>query len=393
MMNSETVVPGVILKSKFVLFYKKEFSDYIEYVDRDEAKQQGELHPKMYSLYQDYMGNPDKTSSLFSERLDRLQAEDKKRVKELFEKAQENKSIMWQDVISFDNSWLEEHGLYDGKTHLLDERKVMDATRLMMKEMIKREGIEKTAIWSAAIHYNTDNIHIHIATVERTPTRERGKRKPKTLDAMKSKVVNHLMDRSKLQKQINDLIRKNMVDGKKNDSIFKWRNRELKPLFLSIYNRLPEDRRQWKYSYNTLQPFRADIDQLTKRYIEKYHKDDYENFLSHLDKEVESLKKAYGEGDKEKGRYEDYKKNKIADLYKRMGNAFLKEMKEYDQQQKKLQNGMKDYKSKKYNSFIRGTSIQYTLKKIERALKSEYESWKNLRYYEQLQREIEYERR
>ncbi|MEH6944787.1 MobP2 family relaxase [Bacillus sp. JJ722] len=392
-MSNENVVPGVVLKTRFIISTRREFSNYIEYIDREEAKQKGELHSEMYALYQDYMGNPDKTSSLFTENQDRLQEEDKKKLKGIFKEAQQNKSIMWQDVISFNNAWLEEHGLYDSKTHSVDERKLMDATRLAMKEMTKKEGLEKTAIWSAAIHYNTDNIHIHVATVEKTPTRERGKRKPRTLDAMKSKAVNHLMDRSELQKQINDLIRKNMVDEKKKDSTFKWRNREFKPLFLSIYNRLPEDRRQWKYSYNTLQPVRADIDQLTKRYIEKYHKDDYEKFLSHLDKEVQSLKKAYGEGDKEKGRYEDYKKNKIEDLYKRMGNAFLKEMREYDQQQRKLQYGKKYSNSKKYNSFVRGTSMQYTLKKMERALKSEYESWKNLRYYEQLQREIEYERR
>lgn len=90
----------------------------------------------------------------------------------------------------------------------------MDVTRLAMKEMQKR-GDRKSSIWSAAIHFNTDNIHIHVATVEPFPTRERGKRKPKTLDAMKGKVVNNLLDRKQEQKQINDLIRNNMVGRKK----------------------------------------------------------------------------------------------------------------------------------------------------------------------------------
>jgi len=40
--------------------------------------------------------------------------------------------------------------------------------------------------------------HIHIATVEPQPTRERGKRKPKTLDAMKSTVVNQILNRGRL---------------------------------------------------------------------------------------------------------------------------------------------------------------------------------------------------
>jgi len=43
--------------------------------------------------------------------------------------------------------------------------------------------------------------HIHIATVEPQPTTERGMRKQKSLDAMKSKVVNQMMDRGDSQKK------------------------------------------------------------------------------------------------------------------------------------------------------------------------------------------------
>lgn len=31
---------------------------------------------------------------------------------------------MWQDVFSFDNLWLEKNGLYNSRTHELDERKI-----------------------------------------------------------------------------------------------------------------------------------------------------------------------------------------------------------------------------------------------------------------------------
>ncbi|EOO25566.1 hypothetical protein IIU_06111 [Bacillus cereus VD133] len=108
-----------------------------------------------------------------------------------------------------------------------------------------------------------------MATVELFPTRERGKRKPKTLDAMKGKVVNNLLDRKQEQKQINDLIRNNMVGSKKEDSVFKWRNQHLKPLFLRIY-------KQWQYSYNAIQPLKPEIDELSRRYIQRHHKKDYD---------------------------------------------------------------------------------------------------------------------
>ncbi|MEN8648927.1 MobP2 family relaxase [Bacillus cereus group sp. BceL062] len=383
-----SITPGVVLKTKFVLPSSDVFQNYIDYVDREEAKSEVKLNPKMFQTYQDYMGNSEKTSTLFTEHANRLTESEKKSLKEMFKTAHENGSIMWQDVISFHNPWLEEQGIYDSKTKTLDEKKLMDVTRLAMKEMQKREGIEKSSIWSAAIHFNTDNIHIHVATVEPFPTRERGKRKPKTLDAMKGKVVNNLLDRKQEQKQINDLIRKNMVGRKKEDSVFDWRNQHLKPLFLQIYKQLPSDKRQWQYSYNTIQPLKPEIDKLSSRYIQHHHKKDYDQFLKKLDKEVQVFKEAYGEGKYDKKQYENYKTNKINDLYKRMGNAFLQEMKAYDKEQKRIHHLKK---SKPFQRFQQNVSIQYSMRKVERAFKSEYESWKNQKYYERMQRESAYE--
>jgi MobL relaxases len=390
-MSTPSVIPGVVLKTKFVTSDKKAFQDYVDYVDRDDAKKEQEAHEKLFTLYQDYMDNPDKTSSLFTEQSNQLNDEEKKQLKKLFEKAQKNNSIMWQDVITFHNPWLQENGLYDARTHTVDEKKLMDITRQSMKEMLKRERLNEWAVWSAAIHYNTGNIHIHIATVEPQPTRERGKRKPKTLDAMKSTVVNQILNRGEQQQKINELIRNDMVGKKKQDSSLRWRNRDIQPLFLQIYNHLPEDKRQWQYSYRTLKPMKPFIDVLSQKYIEKYHRNEYQQLLGKLDKEVEVLKKAYGEGKGDEKRYKDYKQTKIDDLYKRMGNAFLKEMKDYDKQQQQIKRMVESRKqSKRPESFNQHVSMHFALKRMERAFKSEYESWKNQQHYERLQKEIEH---
>ena len=58
---------------------------------------------------------------------DILSKDDVNNSKKLFELAQKNKSIMWQDVFSFDNLWLEKNGLYNSRTHELDERKIKNA--------------------------------------------------------------------------------------------------------------------------------------------------------------------------------------------------------------------------------------------------------------------------
>ncbi len=41
-------------------------------------------HEKLFTLYQDYMDNPDKTSSLFTQQSDQLNEEEKKQLKKLF---------------------------------------------------------------------------------------------------------------------------------------------------------------------------------------------------------------------------------------------------------------------------------------------------------------------
>ncbi|MBX9971090.1 hypothetical protein H7K06_26585 [Priestia aryabhattai] len=391
--NRTNIVPGVVVKTKFITSHHKAFQQYVEYVDRDEAKQEDRSVAHSFSLYQDYMGNPDKTSSLFTHKYDRLTEEQKAKLKESFEEAQNNNSIMWQDVITFHNPWLQEQGIYDARTHTVDERKLMYVTRQAMSKMLERERLNESAVWSAAIHYNTDNLHIHIATVEPNPTRSRGKRKPKTLDVMKSTVINQIRDRGKNQDRINHLIRKEMVDQKKQDSSFAWRNRELKPLFLMVYNHLPQDKRQWQYSYNTIKPLKPYIDTLSEKYIKKYHQKEYQQLIKNLDKEVKELKKAYGEGTRDKGRYENYKQTKIDDLYKRMGNAFLQEMKAYDRKQQDvkrlLERKQSGNQTAKYKQHV---PVHFSLRKIEKAFKSEYESWKNQQHYERLQRETERDR-
>ncbi|ODV56322.1 hypothetical protein BG258_10620 [Lysinibacillus fusiformis] len=85
------------------------------------------------------------------------------------------------------------------------------------------KALMDSAVWSAAIHYNTDNLYVHIATVEPIPTRVkkwtmnletgkweeqvRAKRKQGSLDKMKSKVANLIMDRTKERNLVTDLIR------------------------------------------------------------------------------------------------------------------------------------------------------------------------------------------
>src|SRR5699024_11779927 len=89
----------------------------------------------IFHAFMDYMGDEEKDGELFTNTKDTLDEREEKHVKEMFELAQKNGSPMWQDVISFDNDWLEEQGLYDLETHKINEEKIRQEKRSAVKEI------------------------------------------------------------------------------------------------------------------------------------------------------------------------------------------------------------------------------------------------------------------
>lgn len=371
---------GIVHKRKWVKSSSEKFSSYINYIDREEAVRNYKLDE--YSLFNDYMGNPKKCGNLFTSDRDFLSEDESKKLKRCFSIAQENGSFMWQDVFSFDNEWLEKHGIYDRRTGALDEKRIMEAVRNSMTEMIERENFD-SLIWSASMHFNTDNIHIHIASVELNPTRytkEDGFMQYKNLYRMKSKFANTLIDRSKEHKEINDIMRNNIINGKKEISFHQ--DIEMKRLVTEIIKRLPEDKRQWQYGYNSLHEVKPLLDELTSYYIKNYKKDDFEKLINSLDDEEEYLKEVYGEG--EKHFYKNYKKNKIDELYYRMGNALLREIKTEVIKKNDNKSFIKNY------SYTNLVLTAKDIKRLKKVFDKDFEKIKNELAYERLQREIEY---
>ncbi|MBO3363178.1 MobP2 family relaxase [Clostridium perfringens] len=374
---------GVINKVKFIRNGSSKFKNFIDYIDRSEATRKKNFDK--YSAYNNYMGNPEKIGSLFTKDKHSLTEKEVKKLKKDFDKAQLNGSNMWQEVFSFDNEFLEANGLYDSENGALDEEKIQEATRRAMEELSKREGF-KDLTWSASLHYNTDNIHVHIASVEINPSRERGKFKPRTLYNMKSSFVNSLLDKQKDLDKINSLIRDNLIQGKKEMS-FK-EDIEMRKMVKEIVKKLPSDKRQWHYNYNSMQEVRPLIDNLTKYYIETYKKDEFKELVDRLEKEDKFYKEVYG---KRKVETTTYKDNKIQDLYTRMGNTILKEIKEYVKEedlksQKKFENLQEKWERNR-NIIITKQSISM----MKKSLNDDINSMKNQREYEKLQNSIEYD--
>ncbi|MBS6887628.1 MAG: MobP2 family relaxase [Clostridium paraputrificum] len=393
-------VPAIVMVCEFEKNNFKDYGGYIDYIDREETHNELDLKSINYAEYLEYMDSKnrkkekDKTTvKLFTEDKDILSDEDKEKLKDAYRIAQERGSYLWKDVFSFDNEWLEENKYYNSENKKLNEGKIREAIREAMSLRIEKENLNE-AVWTADIHYNTDNIHIHTSLVELEPSKKKGKLKPQTLGKMKSAFVNSLVDRNEEHDKINELMREKIVNRKKDINTF--RDKEMKKQFINIIKLLPEDLRQWQYAYNSIDEARPLIDNLSKYYINNYCKEDFNELDKLLDVEVEEYKRLYGEGreGKEKGKYKDYKTNELDYLYKRMGNAFLTEMRSYAKEQRKdlkliegRGEGNKDFKS-----FNKINITRKQINDVKRGFSNEVQHIKNRKAYKELEREIEVEK-
>lgn len=401
---------GVVVVTKFCRSSSSKFTSYINYIDRDEAVRAD--YAGMYNLYQDYMGDTEKTSELFTEEKEIRSEQEKQELKEIFQTAQEKGSLMWQTVISFDNRWLEKNGLYDSRADILDETRLRGITRSAVSKMLEKEGLGN-AIWSAAVHYNTDNIHIHIATVEPEPMREqkeyiqyeykmengryvktpqlddrgnpvtkkeyKGRFKQSSLETCKREMVNQILNERENNLKINSIIRDSILKQKANHPLSK--DQDLCRQFLDLYKKMPDvNRNLWNYNNPIMHSLKKEIDQLSSSYLEKYHKDDWMQFQKMIAEQAEKYKEAYG-GES------DYAEGKTQDLYTRMGNAILKEIREYDKEEKMLQHNQNlghGGRGKPGSRIQTGLNVTFCISRMKRALKSEWEKSRLTREHDRM---------
>lgn len=371
---------GIVAVTRFCESGSKAFSTYIDYIDRNEAVRKDNVERfNIFEGYTDYMDDETKTiqeegknlesvSALFTRDKDSLSTTDKKGLKDVFKKAQNSGSNMWQTVVSFDNSYLTELGIYDPVSDLLNEKLLRQAGRKAINEMLKSEGLEN-ATWAASFHRNTDNIHIHIATVEPIPMREKksyilyerdsegklprdengkivkvpvkdekgniveyegykGTFKKKSIDTLKSVLRSELEDNKETYTEITRLVRESILEDKYNKSLLD------NPVFTEKMQDLYEElrnsgvpRKNWNYNQNQIKEIRPLINDLSGFFIDTYHREDFANFVSEIEKEAARQTKAYG------GKTNNYVENQLygkEGIYARLGNAILRELKTYD---------------------------------------------------------------
>lgn len=423
---------GMVLVTEFKNQSKSDFAGYVEYMDRAAAKEKDlPQEYEKFSGYTDYMEDPEKSTGLFTKDQDHLSEEQKENLKEVYQLAAGRGSLLWQTVISFDNTWLSQMGIYDAKEKRLDEKRLKAAVRSGVGKLLEKERLQN-AVWSAAIHYNTDNLHVHVATAEPTPMRqqkeyvqyekekkegkwqyktqynEKTKRKEKiplrdiegnvkreveyvgkfkqgSIDAAKREFVREISQNKELNREINALIRDNILGQKKEKNLMQ--DEGFRKELLKLYDKLPREvnRNLWSYGAGIMEPLKTEIDGISKRYIEKYHKEDFRRLEDVLEGQEKVYQAAYGKSN-------DFKQNKVNDLYSRLGNSILSELKAYDREicspSSKEQGGQRRKSGGRNITSAIDRDERKALFHLRRSLRNDFEHWKNQVEYEQLQKEI-----
>ena len=376
---------GITMMTRFVQNSGAGFSDFLDYIGREEA-----VDPFAYSEYvSEYMDNPEKTYGLFTENRDSLSEGDREKMRECFADAQDKGSLLWQSVLSFDNRWLSVNGIYDFKTETLDEEKMRACTRAAMRELFKRENMEGF-IYAAAIHKNTDNIHVHIAIADPAPVwkegagrcyrnrkgelLQRGKFKNKSIEAVKSKFTSEVFRGQQENIKINEIMRGQIL-SKQNDFSMK-ENIQLRSQFIKLAESMPDDLRLLKYNNNAMKAYRADIDRLSKQYVDKYYSEELQELRELIRIQDERYRITYGKN--AQGR--SFAQNKEAELNERLGNSILSAIREYKMRER--QSGRKQ--SSRGRKTSPKSAYYPALRTIKKSLYKDIQSMKNQSAYEAL---------
>ncbi|WP_368739650.1 MobP2 family relaxase [Enterococcus casseliflavus] len=348
--------PGVILSTAFVLPKSQTFSQYIQYMDREEAvrnqyfntynafspNNQKEAYHSLtgkehepFGNYNDYVSNPEKTSALFTRLYDETPTEILQQLKNYFDQSQQAGSPLWQHVFSFQNDWLIEQGILSAETKEVDRHRLIEATRVAMKTLEEKEGLQGE--WTGAIHYNTDNIHIHVGYTEIESTRKlatffsgdkkdigrlerKGKLLVKSLRATKGKFVNELLALTDFLTHTTEEFRLLVSDTKKNQELFL--EGHYRDLLQKLYQVLPANQSRWKYGYAKNNDFKTEIDAIIDFYLRTEGKEQFLSIKHQIKKLSAIYEEAYG-NPRNLPTYEDNKLYGKNGLYHTLGNVIL----------------------------------------------------------------------
>ena len=317
--------PAVIFQANFEYKWHIGGYDYLEYMNRPEAFDKTKHLRDEYKDFIDYMQNSEKSDGLFDAESDLLNAEQIEAYRCQETISQSEGCPKYYGVISFRNDFLQETGVLaaDGR---LDVGLLKQLTREGMSELIgtSRKLDAANVYWNAAIHTNTDNIHVHYTLCEyhrkenrRAVYRDGDMLELKAFEALKSKVVNRLLGND-FSKQLTEFERGVLLNG------IRMSAPSCKEQLVDLARVLPPEG-GWQYNRPKMRKYREQIDRCAMSIIrsDESLSQSFDEYIKKLDSRAVDLRdNIYGSNKTQ--RYLDFKKNRLDDFKARAGNIVLK---------------------------------------------------------------------
>ena len=314
--------PAVVFSLGFCFDWHIGNGDFYDYLERPEAFKK-DIHQmddeyRVTKDYMDYMKNNEKSDGIFDSTKDRLRKVDIDLYRDKELRARAEGAPKYIGVVSFNNDFLRQQGIMQGNA--LDLRRLKDISRTAMAKMIHTSNKldDNNVFWTAAIHTNTDNIHIHFSICEKhCMNRDKDMLEVNAFDKLKSVFVNEMIG-SKNTIEITSMQRQVLMP------LFDRSVGAVKEQIVELSRRLPENKNLWQYNRKSMQPYREMIDGCIDGIIESNDelKQAFGEYIGRLDEHTAKLKEWYGDGNRHL--YLDYKKNRLQDTYARFGNSLLK---------------------------------------------------------------------
>lgn len=362
---------NVIIKQDFVQSNNDIYDKYEGFIDYLLDKEKS-------TSYVDYINNKEKTETKAFNYENNLNAEAIEKIRDEFSQSRIDGSNLYRSVISFENDFLRENKIIDENDNIIDNYKLnlaiqSSVIRLQTNSRIKNNDF----VWIANFHFNTDNIHCHIAYIDKNEKNMSKWQKNKMVintkgfEQVKSEIIKTITVDKELLKDKSvqrDILRKSLKDIKLKNNVYNklYKKYGKKLLYVNTKKDILTTKEK-KDIANTI------IKELAKK--DNKFKKEYEIYLKLEKNNLEKNIKNYGK-----------KKNdiiKLSDIDKSVLTAFKREFRELYNDNKinankldqvlKIKNNkkLKNYK-KYYNKFSRkyylvsGTvaqSLDYSIKK------------------------------
>lgn len=319
-------MPNVIVRTHYYekgtphrAFYDStQKDDYLAYMDK--GIKSGERID-----YLDYTGNEEKSSGIFNAN-GILSKADKKTLRE---KLRKTDSIIWDIVISLEKEY--------GEQNVYTAEQAQELLKKVLPRFLREVGFKPENItWYAGLHTNTDNRHIHISFFENEPMwydrqkkeyryRRKGKIRKDCFDTLKMDIEKYYLQPVESLKRVRKLLTEEARTVTDNRYILS-RSNDLKRLLRKLYEEIPYEGKI-AYESENMNGCRDTVNSIVS-YILSNGKNSftYRVLSDEIDRYDGKLIKLCEEHKIKNSNCQLLGEKFQRDLYRRMGNAVIKEV-------------------------------------------------------------------